>query len=205
MARGPRSWAGARSSDYARSRSKPAAHAGRCTCRWGWPRGEMKSVHRACWHKPAPRHAGSTATITQRPPRTPPSRAPRRPPPSASSPKAAPRPCSDARDLHNHNPVLSGSELWLLRLMADRGLALLDASTLAMVVEERGELRVAAASGRVSVRVGVLPMEGSALGALYMTGKALSLERPRGQEATWLHELGLEARAVLVEPFSLEG
>jgi signal transduction histidine kinase len=101
--------------------------------------------------------------------------------------------------------VLSGSELWLLRLMADRGLALLDASTLLMVVEERGELRIAASSGRVSVRVRVLPMEGSALGALYMTRKALSLERPRGQEATWLHELGLEARAVLVEPFSLEG
>ena len=101
--------------------------------------------------------------------------------------------------------MLSGSELWLLRLMADRGLALLDASTLLMVVEERRELRVAASSGRVSVRVLVLPMEGSALGALYATGKALSLERPRGQEATWLHELGLEARAVLVEPFSLEG
>jgi signal transduction histidine kinase len=101
--------------------------------------------------------------------------------------------------------VLSGSELWLLRLMADRGLALLDAAALLMVVEERGELRVAASSGKVSVRVRVLPMEGSALGALYLTGKPLSLERPRGQEATWLHELGLEARAVLVEPFSLDG
>jgi len=101
--------------------------------------------------------------------------------------------------------VLSGSELWLLRLMADRGLALLDASTLLMVVEERRELRVAASSGRVSVRVRVLPMEGSALGAVYTSGKSLSLERPRGQEATWLHELGLEARSVLVEPFSLEG
>jgi signal transduction histidine kinase len=101
--------------------------------------------------------------------------------------------------------VLSGSELWLLRLMADRGLALLDASTLLMVVEERRELRVAASSGRVSVRVRVLPMEGSALGAVYTTGKSLALERPRGQEATWLHELGLEARSVLVEPFSLEG
>jgi signal transduction histidine kinase len=54
------------------------------------------------------------------------------------------------------------------------------------------------------VRVRVLPTEGSALGALYRTGKPLSLERPRGQEATWLHELGLEARAVLVEPFSLD-
>jgi signal transduction histidine kinase len=101
--------------------------------------------------------------------------------------------------------VLSGSELWLLRLMADRGLALLDASTLLMVVEERRELRVAASSGRVSVRVRVLPMEGSALGALYATGKSLSLDKPRGQEATWLHEIGLEARAVLVEPFSLDG
>jgi len=38
--------------------------------------------------------------------------------------------------------VLSGSELWLLRLMADRGLALLDASALLMVVEEGRELRV---------------------------------------------------------------
>src|ERR1022692_3063231 len=89
--------------------------------------------------------------------------------------------------------------------MADRGLALLGASTLLMVVEERRELRVAASSGRVSVRVRVLPTEGSALGALYESGKSLSLERPRGQEATWLHELGLEARAVLVEPFGLDG
>jgi signal transduction histidine kinase len=100
--------------------------------------------------------------------------------------------------------VLSGSELWLLRLMADRGLALLDADSLLMVVEERGELRVAAASGRSSVRVRVLPVEGSALGALYHTGKSLSLDKPRGQESTWLHELGLEARAVLVEPFTME-
>lgn len=89
--------------------------------------------------------------------------------------------------------------------MADRGLALLDASTLLMVVEERHELRVAASSGRLSVSVRVLPMQGSALGAVYTAGKPLSLERPRGQEATWLHELGLEARAVLVEPFNLEG
>lgn len=101
--------------------------------------------------------------------------------------------------------MLSGSELWLLRLMADRGLALLDAAALLMVIEERGELRVAASSGHVSVRVRVLPVEGSALGALYQAGKPISLERPRGQEATWLHELGLEARAVLVEPLTMEG
>jgi len=101
--------------------------------------------------------------------------------------------------------VLSGSELWLLRLMADRGLALLDASALLMVIEERGELRVAAASGEVSVRVRILPVDGSALGALHRAGAPLSLDRPRGHEAAWLHELGLEARAVLVEPLKMEG
>jgi signal transduction histidine kinase len=94
--------------------------------------------------------------------------------------------------------------LWLLRLMADRGLALLDASTLLMVIEERGELRVAASSGAASVRLRITPVQGSALGALYLQGKAVSLDRPRGEEAAWLHELGLEARAVLVEPLNME-
>jgi signal transduction histidine kinase len=88
--------------------------------------------------------------------------------------------------------------------MADRGLALLDASTLAVVIEERGELRVAACSG-ASVRVRIVPVQGSALGTLFATGKALSLDRPRGSEAAWLHELGLEARSALVEPLSMEG
>jgi signal transduction histidine kinase len=101
--------------------------------------------------------------------------------------------------------MLSGSELWLLRLMADRGLALLDAGTLLVVIEERGELRVAAASGAETVRLRIVPVEGSALGELYRTGKPVSLNRPRGQEAAWLHELGLEARAALVEPLSMEG
>ncbi len=101
--------------------------------------------------------------------------------------------------------MLSGSELWLLRLMADRGLALLDASALLVVVEERGELRVAASSGAGTVRRRIMPVQGSAVGALYLRGTPLSLDRPRGQEAAWLHELGLEARAVLVEPLSMEG
>ncbi|HEX3519614.1 MAG TPA: ATP-binding protein [Solirubrobacteraceae bacterium] len=101
--------------------------------------------------------------------------------------------------------MLSGSELWLLRLMADRGLALLDASTLLIVIEERGELRVAAASGSGMPRVRIMPVRGSALGAIYEAGAPLSLERPRGQEAAWLHELGIEARAVLVEPLSMDG
>jgi len=101
--------------------------------------------------------------------------------------------------------VLSGSELWLLRLMADRGLALLDASTLMVVIEERGELRVAASSGAATVRVRIMPVQGSALGALYLKGEPVSLDRPRGQEAAWLHELGVEARAALVEPLHMEG
>ena len=101
--------------------------------------------------------------------------------------------------------MLSGSELWLLRLMADRGLALLDADTLLVVIEERGELRVAASSGSSTVRVRIMPVEGSALGDLYLAGKAAALDRPRGQEAAWLHELGVEVRAALVEPLSMEG
>jgi signal transduction histidine kinase len=95
--------------------------------------------------------------------------------------------------------------LWLLRLMADRGLALLDASSLRMVIEERGELRVAASSGADTVRLRIVPIQGSALGALHLAGERVSLERPRGQEAAWLHELGLEARSVLVEPISMDG
>jgi signal transduction histidine kinase len=101
--------------------------------------------------------------------------------------------------------VLSGSELWLLRLMADRGLALLDAGTVLIVIEERGELRVAASSGEGTVRVRIVPMQGSALGALHLARESVSLERPRGQEAAWLHELGLEARSALVEPLSMDG
>jgi len=94
--------------------------------------------------------------------------------------------------------------LWLLRLMADRGLALLDAGTLLVVIEERGELRVAACSGAQSVRLRIVPVQDSALGALYLQRTPVSLDRPRGQEAAWLHELGLEARAVLVEPLDME-
>jgi signal transduction histidine kinase len=101
--------------------------------------------------------------------------------------------------------MLSGSELWLLRLMADRGLALLDADALLIVIEERRELRLAAASGAVTPRLRVMPVEGSALGALFAAGKPVALDRPRGQEAAWLHELGLEARAALLEPLTMEG
>ncbi len=89
--------------------------------------------------------------------------------------------------------------------MADRGLALLDASSLLVVIEERGELRVAASAGAVRPRLAIAPVQGSSLGALYLAGEPVALDRPRGSEAMWLHELGLEARAVLVQPLDLEG
>ncbi|HTZ88675.1 MAG TPA: ATP-binding protein [Solirubrobacteraceae bacterium] len=101
--------------------------------------------------------------------------------------------------------MLSGSELWLLRLMADRGLALLDADLLLLIVEEKGELRVAAAAGASAPRVRIVPVEGSALGELYRAGESKALDRPRGKDAAWLHELGVEARSALVEPLSFEG
>src|SRR6185312_6691570 len=100
--------------------------------------------------------------------------------------------------------MLTGSELWLLRLMADRGLALLDASNVLLLIEERGELRVAGASGG-PVRLRIARVQGTALGELYTQGESLAIDRPRGQEAAFLHELGLEARSVLIEPFSMEG
>jgi len=89
--------------------------------------------------------------------------------------------------------------------MADRGLALLDAGTLLIVIEERGELRVAASSGEGTPRLRIMPVQGSALGALYLAGKPQALDRPRGQDSAWLQELGMEARAALVEPLSMEG
>ena len=101
--------------------------------------------------------------------------------------------------------MLSGSELWLLHLMADRGLALMDASALLVVIEDRGELSVAAASGSTRPRVRSVPLQGSELGALYLTRAPIALDRPRGQEAAWLYELGLDARAALVEPLEMEG
>jgi len=89
--------------------------------------------------------------------------------------------------------------------MADRGLALLDADLLLLIVEEKGELRVAAAAGASAPRVRIVPVEGSALGELYRAGESKALDRPRGKDAAWLHELGVEARSALVEPLSFEG
>jgi len=95
--------------------------------------------------------------------------------------------------------------LWLLRLMADRGLALLDGGTVVILIEERGELRIGACRGEQQASLRIAPVEGTALGALYRAGEPLAVERPRGQEAAWLHELGMQARAALVEPLAMEG
>jgi signal transduction histidine kinase len=88
--------------------------------------------------------------------------------------------------------------------MADRGLALLDGGTVVILIEERGELRVGACRGDQAASLRIAPVQGTALGAMYLAGESLALDKPRGAEATWLHELGLEARAALAEPFSME-
>jgi signal transduction histidine kinase len=95
--------------------------------------------------------------------------------------------------------------LWLLRLMADRGLALLDADALLILIEEKGELRAAGSSGSVTARLRIVPVEGSALGDLFRAGQPVAVDKPRGQEAAWLHELGVEVRAGLVEPLAMDG
>src|SRR5579875_2255767 len=97
--------------------------------------------------------------------------------------------------------MLSGSEFWLLRLMADRGAALLDASAFLVLVEERGELEVAAAVGERQSALERIPIRGSAVGELYRRREPLQVDDPA--TAPWLGELGLRAASVVVEPFSL--
>ena len=90
--------------------------------------------------------------------------------------------------------------------MADRGLALLDAEHAAD--RDRGARR--AARGGLQRRghrcaCGSCRCRAARSARCTSTGKPVALDRPRGQEAAWLHELGLEARAALVEPLSMEG
>jgi signal transduction histidine kinase len=88
--------------------------------------------------------------------------------------------------------------------MADRGLALLDGGTIVILIEQSGELRVGACRGEQTASLRIAPVQGTALGAIYRAGEPLALDKPRGEEAAWLHELGLEARAALVEPLTME-
>ena len=93
--------------------------------------------------------------------------------------------------------MLAGSELSLLRLMTYRGLWLLETGTVLIAIEDRDELRLAC-RGDQQVRLSAARVQESALGALYRSGQSLTLSRPRGEEAEWLDELGLEARSALV-------
>jgi signal transduction histidine kinase len=88
--------------------------------------------------------------------------------------------------------------------MADRGVALLDGGTVVILIEDRGELRVGACRGEQAASLRITPVEGTALGAMFRAGQPLAVDKPRGEEAAWLHELGLEARAALAEPFTME-
>ncbi len=99
----------------------------------------------------------------------------------------------------------SGSELWLLRLMAERGLRLLGASGLLIAMSRGSELEFVAEAGAAEPRVRSLPLRGSALGELCVSQRSVTLQRPTPRESPWLTELGLQARAVLVEPLSIEG
>jgi signal transduction histidine kinase len=89
--------------------------------------------------------------------------------------------------------------------MADRARTALGASMVLVVLQERAELHVAAASGQGHVSATVLPIEGSALGAVYCARKPVMVDRPLPGQATWLAELGLEAEAAMVEPLALDG
>ena len=90
-----------------------------------------------------------------------------------------------------------------MQLHAPKGLKLANASTLLIALEERGELHIQASEGEARPRLRIAPVSGSALGALHRSGEAVTLDRPRGEEAAWLHELGLQAHSVLVEPLAI--
>ncbi len=101
--------------------------------------------------------------------------------------------------------AVSGAELWLLRLMAERGLRVLDASGLLIVMSDDSNLEVVAEAGNAHPRLRSLRMATTALGELYQKRAELSLVLPGPREAPWLGELGLDqVAAVLVEPLPLE-
>src|SRR5881227_778342 len=99
----------------------------------------------------------------------------------------------------------SGSELWLLRLMAERGLRLLRASGLMIAMTRESEIEVVAEAGAAVPRVRGLPLHRSSLGKLSQERASMALERPTARETPWLDELGLQAVAVLVQPLPIEG
>jgi signal transduction histidine kinase len=96
-------------------------------------------------------------------------------------------------------------ERWLLELMADRARRLLDPSIVLVILEADRELQVAAASPDRAAGARVVPIEGSALGAIYSAGEPVAFERPLGAQADWLRELGLDAGPALIQPLATGG
>ena len=93
----------------------------------------------------------------------------------------------------------------MLGMMAERGLRVLDASGVVILLSSGRELEVVAEAGDAHPRVRSLPSNGSALGQLLADGVGESLERPSAREAPWLAELGLDrVVSALVEPVPLE-
>jgi signal transduction histidine kinase len=89
--------------------------------------------------------------------------------------------------------------------MAERGLRVLDASALLIVMSHGASLEVVAEAGAAQPRLRTLPVASTALGDLYQEHASLSLVLPGPREAPWLGELGLDRVAgVLVEPIPLE-
>jgi len=90
-----------------------------------------------------------------------------------------------------------------VRLTAERGLRVLDASGVLIILRDGPELEVVAEAGDARPRVRRLPITGTALGRVFADCGSLLLERPSAREAPWLGELGLTTLAVLVEPLPL--
>jgi signal transduction histidine kinase len=97
------------------------------------------------------------------------------------------------------------AERWLMELMADRAMRVLDASAVLVLRERGGDLHVAASTGRASPSASVIPVQGSALGELYLAGEPFAVEHPLRDQSAFLRELGLEAQSALVQPLEIEG
>jgi signal transduction histidine kinase len=97
------------------------------------------------------------------------------------------------------------AERWLMELMADRAMRILDATSVLVVRERGGDLHVAASVGRGSVSARVIPVEGSALGDLYRRAQPFEVEHPLREQGAFLRELGLEGQTALVQPLGIEG
>jgi signal transduction histidine kinase len=97
------------------------------------------------------------------------------------------------------------AERWLMELMADRAMRVLDASAVLVLRERGGDLHVAASAGRASASASVIPVQGSVLGDLYAAGEPFAVDHPLRDQSTFLRELGLEAQSALVQPLQIDG